>query len=111
MSELKAVTIYVSTGDLSCVDVPDGHPPVHIVDTATGESAWFEQGHTDDAMSKLNAPSNESWQFATTEERDHFLRARFPDRQADDTPGYFKVPGGGVGVLMNQVTFYPEGAK
>ncbi len=41
------VTLYVSSGLITCLTVPRGHLPVRIVDTDTGQDAYFETGHTE----------------------------------------------------------------
>lgn len=46
-------------------------------------------------------------EFESIEARDEWIDANYPERKMTSTPGLFAVDGGGLGVFLREVTFYP----
>jgi len=60
--------------------------------------------------SSIQIPSDKTAQieFSTTEERDKFLSFFFPERATTDSPGYYKIANGNLGVNQNVITIYRQ---
>lgn len=55
----------------------------------------------------MNRKPKVRWTFETTEARDAFIEKSYPNRKCLSGPGAYRVPGGTLGVFMNEITFYP----
>jgi len=49
--------------------------------------------------------------FTSIIDRDKFLEITYPRRKVTHIPGFYKVPGGHVGVRLEEITFYPDDEK
>jgi hypothetical protein len=60
-----------------------------------------------DLKFRLNDKKNiATFNFNRVEERDNFLNFFFPERVGLDTPGFYKIANGDLGVSSNTVTVY-----
>jgi hypothetical protein len=58
----------------------------------------------------IQIPSDKTaqFEFETTEERDKFIKFFFPERALLDSPGWYKIANGNLGVVQNVVTIYRQ---
>ena len=58
----------------------------------------------------IQIPSDKTAQleFSNTEERDKFIKFFFPEIVLSDSPGWYKIANGNLGVVQNVVTIYRQ---